>query len=64
VSAHGMRGLHSTLALERGVSSHAVASALGHTSFKATAQQNYVAPGTVEKVQQRRALTVLAGGKG
>ena len=32
VTAHGMRGLHSTLATDRGISAHAVAAALGHES--------------------------------
>ena len=30
VTAHGMRGLHSTLAVEHGVSAHVVAASLGH----------------------------------
>jgi integrase len=30
VTAHGMRGLHGTLAVETGRSAHAVAAALGH----------------------------------
>ncbi len=37
VTAHGMRGLHGTLAVDSGITSHAVASALGHESFKTTA---------------------------
>ena len=32
VTAHGMRGLHSTLAVENGVSAHVVAASLGHES--------------------------------
>ena len=36
VTAHGMRGLHSTLAVENGVSAHVVAASLGAASdFKA-----------------------------
>jgi integrase len=38
VTAHGMRGLHGTLAVDSGITSHAVASALGHESFKTTAE--------------------------
>jgi integrase len=38
VAAHGMRGLHGTLAVDSGITSHAVASALGHESFKTTAE--------------------------
>ncbi len=37
VCMHSLRGLHATLATEAGVSSHAVASALGHTSPAVTA---------------------------
>ena len=36
VTAHGMRGLHGTLAVDSGITSHAVASALGHESFRTT----------------------------
>jgi integrase len=36
VCVHSLRGLHATLATEAGVSSHAVASALGHTSAAVT----------------------------
>jgi integrase len=43
VTAHGMRGLHGTLAVETGLSAHAVAAALGHESgrrlFRATPRQ-------------------------
>lgn len=38
VTAHGMRGLHGTLAVDSGITSHAVASALRHESFKTTAE--------------------------
>ena len=33
VCAHAMRGLHSTLAVQSGVTGHVVAAALGHESF-------------------------------
>jgi integrase len=36
VTAHGMRGLHSTLAVEHGVSAQVVAAALGHVSSTTT----------------------------
>jgi integrase len=62
VSAHGMRGLHSTLAVDAGVTAHAVASALGHESFATTAQ-SYAKPEAVSRARQQRVLTVLAGGK-
>jgi hypothetical protein len=57
-----MRGLHSTLAVDAGVTSHAVASALGHEPFKTTAQ-SYARKEAVSGAKQRRALRVLAGGK-
>jgi len=62
VSAHGMRGLHGTLAVDRGITSHAVASALGHESFKTTAA-HYAKREAVAGAQQKRALAVLTGGR-
>jgi len=52
ISTHSLRGLHSTLALEAGATSSAVAAALGHGSFQITAK-HYAAPGTVERVRSR-----------
>jgi integrase len=62
VSAHAMRGLHSTLATDAGATGHLVAGALGHTSFATTAG-HYVAPGTVERQRGRKAMRVLSGGR-
>jgi integrase len=62
VSAQGMRGLHGTLAVDSGITAHAVASALGHESFKTTAAQ-YAKCEAVAGAQQKRALAVLTGGK-
>jgi integrase len=62
VTANGMRGLHGTLATERGVTGHMVAAALGHESTKTTFG-NYVQADAVASAQQRRALTVLQGGR-
>ena len=62
VSAHGMRGLHGTLAVDSGITSHAVASALGHESFKTTAE-SYAQREAVAGAQQKRVLGVLSGGK-
>ena len=62
VTAHGMRGLHSTLAMEHGVSAHVVAAALGHESSTTTIQ-SYVKPEAVSGAQQRRVMTVLEGGR-
>jgi len=61
VTAHGMRGLHSTLAVDSGVTAHVVAAALGHES-ETTTQESYIAPGVVAAVKQKRLLRVLAGG--
>lgn len=62
VTAHGQRGLHSTLAVEAGETSRAVADALGHESFTTTAR-SYARPEAVENARQVRALRVLDGGK-
>jgi len=62
VTAHGMRGLHSTLAVENGVSAHVVAASLGHES-SATTMQSYVQPEAAAGARQRRVTTVLKGGR-
>ena len=62
VTAHGMRGLHSSLALAAGTSSHVVAASLGHESIKTTLE-SYADPDAVRRGQQRAALTLLEGGK-
>lgn len=62
VTAHGQRGLHSTLAVEAGVTSKAVADALGHESFTTTAR-SYAQPEAVGRAKQAQALRVLQGGK-
>jgi len=62
VTAHGMRGLHSTLALEHGASAHVVASSLGHESFSTTVA-HYAKPEAIAGARQRRVLTVLEGGR-
>lgn len=59
VSTHSLRGLHSTLALEAGATSGAVAAALGHGSFQITAK-HYAAPGTVDSVRTRRVEQALS----
>jgi integrase len=60
VTAHGMRGLHASLAAERGITGQVVAAALGHESF-ATTQESYTKRGAVEGARQRKALKVLEG---
>ena len=59
VTAHGMRGLHGTLALETGISAHVGAAALGHESVTTTLQ-NYAKAGARSSVRQQKVLTVLA----
>ena len=63
ITAHGMRGLHSTLAVDSGITGHAVAAALGHESFEKTTAESYVQPGAIANAQQRQVLKVLAGGR-
>lgn len=58
VSTHSLRGLHSTLALEAGATSSAVAAALGHGSFQITAK-HYAAPGTVDRMRSRAVAQTL-----
>ncbi len=62
ITAHGMRGTHSTLAVEAGSTGNVVAASLGHGSPTVTFT-SYVAPGTKESVASRRAFEVLQGGK-
>ena len=38
-TAHGMGGLHGTLAVERGATTHVVAQALGHESVRCVAER-------------------------
>jgi len=63
VTAHGNRGLHGTLSIEAGVTPRAVADALGHESFQQTTARSYVQPEAMGQAKQKRALTVLNGGK-
>jgi hypothetical protein len=63
VCAHSMRGLHATLAMAAGVTGHVVAASLGHEKVR-TSEQSYAKREAVAGAQQRRTLTVLAGGVG
>ena|SRR5438034_1039213 len=56
-----MRGLHSTLAMDAGVTGHVVAASLGHESVN-TAIQSYAKVEAVTNAAQQRTLTVLSGG--
>lgn len=61
VTAHGQRGLHSTLAVEHGVTPRAVADALGHESFATTAQ-SYATPEAVGRARSVRVQDQLTRG--
>jgi hypothetical protein len=54
-----LRGLHATLAIRQGVSSQAVAAALGHGSFAVTAR-HYADPSTLHAVQTQAVLASIA----
>ena len=58
VCPHSLRGLHATLAITAGATSHAVASALGHGSFAITAR-HYVDPGAVSGAKTRTVVEAL-----
>lgn len=58
VCPHSLRGLHSTLALDAGISSNAVAAALGHGSFAVTAR-HYADPNTLRNTTVRRVAETL-----
>ncbi len=60
ITSHSLRGLHSTLATENGATGHAVAAALGHTSYAMT-KAHYLKPGTVERVARERVQTLIEG---
>ena len=58
VCPHSLRGLHATLALRQGVSSQAVAAALGHGSFAITAR-HYADPSAIVDARVRNVLAAL-----
>lgn len=62
VCTQSLRGLHATLATDAGVTAHAVASSLGHTSPVVT-QRHYTQAAATARAQQGRAFQVLAGGR-
>jgi integrase len=63
VSAHGMRGLHATLAMDAGVTGHAVAASLGHESVTTT-ETSYAKREAVAGARQRKSIEVLAARSG
>lgn len=62
VCAHSMRGLHSTLSREHGITGEVVATALGHLDKRIT-ERSYTRPEAISNAQQRRVLAVLDGGR-
>lgn len=59
VCPHSLRGLHATLATEAGVTSHAVAAALGHLS-PAVTHAHYIEGGARRRAHSKRVLDKLA----
>lgn len=57
LSAHSLRGLHATLALQAGATAHVVAGALGHSP--AMLRSAYAQPGAAEAGASQRALMKL-----
>jgi integrase len=62
VRPHGLRGTHSTLAAEAGVTGHIVAASLGHSSYAVT-ERHYAKPAAVAGAKARKVLAVIGGGK-
>ena len=58
VCSHSLRGLFATLAVESGAVTHAVASALGHASFRVTAA-HYAQPSAIDGAKTQAALGAL-----
>jgi len=58
VTAHGMRGLHATLAMDAGVTGHVVVASLGHESVTTT-ETSYAQRGAVSGARQRKAVDIL-----
>ena len=55
---HSLRGLHSSLALVSGATSHQVAASLGHSSFATTAK-HYADPSAIENSRARRLVEAI-----
>jgi integrase len=62
ISAHGMRGLHATLATAAGATSELVAQQLGHASLAVT-EKHYTDPEALTEAAKTRVVTLLEGGK-
>jgi integrase len=61
VGAHSMRGLHASLAFERGATGHQVALAMGHSS-PAVTHRHYAKPEAVARGKRTTVLQLLKGG--
>lgn len=55
---HSLRGLHSSLALVAGATSHQVAASLGHASFATTAK-HYANPSAIENSRTKRLIAAI-----
>jgi integrase len=63
ISAHGMRGVHASLAEETGATSHMVTQSLGHVSITTT-HQHYATQESVMKGRQRKVVRLIGGETG
>lgn len=61
ICPHALRGLHSSLALAAGATTHSVAQALGHASFSTTAR-HYATPESVAVGRAKNFAAALHGG--
>jgi integrase len=55
---HSLRGLHSSLALASGATTHQVAASLGHASFSTTAR-HYADPAVIDNARAQRMVATL-----
>ncbi len=62
VSAQAMRGLHASVAFERGATPHMIALAMGHSSPRVT-RAHYATADSQRRGKQAAALKVIRGGK-
>ncbi len=60
VCPHSLRGLHSSLALAAGATTHHVAASLGHASFSTTAR-HYADPSVLDNTRAKRVIAALKG---
>lgn len=58
---HSLRGLHSSLALASGATTHQVAASLGHANFSTTAR-HYADPAVIDNARAQRMVATLKSG--